>query len=94
MSDRKPVPPDRGRVRLWLRRLELLFYVMVRIYLGVIIAVLPWTTLWSENNWINYFPPVSSFLMQGAVRGMISGLGVLNLYIAIDEAVHYRESGS
>jgi hypothetical protein len=32
--------------------------------------------------------------MYGAVRGVISGLGVLNLWIAVDEAVHYRESTS
>jgi hypothetical protein len=94
VPDRKPVPPDPGRIRVWLRRIELLFYVILRIYVGVIVIVLPWTPLWSDNNWINYFPRISTFLMHGAVRGIISGLGVLNLYIAVDEAIHYRESAS
>jgi hypothetical protein len=30
--------------------------------------------------------------MFGAVRGMISGLGLLNLWIALDEALHFRAS--
>jgi hypothetical protein len=32
--------------------------------------------------------------MYGAVRGMVSGLGLLNLWIAIVEAVHFRGSTS
>jgi hypothetical protein len=94
VPDRKSTPPDPGRVRVWLRRAELLLYVILRIYVGVIVIVLPWTPLWTDNNWINYFPRVSALLMHGAVRGIISGLGVLNLYIAVDEAIHYRESTS
>jgi hypothetical protein len=94
VPDRKPVPPHPARIRVWLRRIELLFYVILRIYVGVIVIVLPWTPLWSDNNWINYFPGISAFLMHGAVRGIISGLGLLNLYIAVDEATHYRESAS
>jgi hypothetical protein len=92
VPDRKPVPGDSRRIGLWLRRIELLFYVILRIYVGVIVIVLPWTPLWSGNNWIDYFPRVYAFLMHDAVRGVISGLGVLNIYIAIDEVIHYRES--
>jgi hypothetical protein len=29
---------------------------------------------------------------NGALRGMVSGLGLLNLWIAISEAIHYKES--
>jgi hypothetical protein len=32
--------------------------------------------------------------MYGAVRGVVSGLGLLNLWIAIVEAVHFRRSTS
>jgi hypothetical protein len=92
MPGPKPVPSGRGRVPVWLRRIELFLYVILRIYIGVIVLVLPWTPLWASNHLFNYFPRVSSLLMSGAVRGMISGLGLLNLWIAVDEAVHYRES--
>jgi hypothetical protein len=91
VSDEKPRPPDSGRVPLWLRRLELFFFVVLRIYVGVVVLVLPWTPPWTDNHWISYFPRVSAFLMYGAVRGVISGLGLLNLWIAVYEAIHYRE---
>lgn len=92
MPGREPLP--RRRIPLWLRRVELFLYVILRIYIGVIVLVLPWTPLWSGNHLLNYFPQVSALLTLGAVRGMISGLGLLNLWIAIEEAVHYRESAS
>jgi hypothetical protein len=94
VPDPKPVPSGRGRIPIWLRRIELFLYVVLRIYIGVIVLVLPWTPLWTNNHLFNYFPHVSSLLMAGAVRGIISGLGLLNLWIAVDEAVHYRESTS
>ena len=90
-GDRKPVP-SANRVPLWLRCFELFLYVVLRIYIGIVILVLPWTPLWTENHLLNYFPRVSALLAYGAVRGIVSGLGLLNLWIAVDEAVHYRES--
>jgi hypothetical protein len=29
---------------------------------------------------------------SGAIRGLVSGLGILNLWIAISEAIHYKEN--
>lgn len=90
--DRKPVPHPPSRMPLWLRRIELFFSVVVRIYIGVIVIVLPWTPMWASNSVFNYFPQVSDFMMYGAVRGIVSGLGFINLWIAVDEAIHYRET--
>ncbi len=92
---RQPAPPPPSRLPLWLRRVELYLYVIIRIYIGVIVLVLPWyAPLWADNQLLNYFPRVGTFLMFGAVRGMISGLGLLNLWIAIAEAVNFRGSTS
>jgi hypothetical protein len=84
-----------SRLPLWLRRVELYLYVVIRIYIGIIVLVLPWySPLWADNQLLNHFPRVATFLMYGAVRGMVSGLGLLNLWIAIVEAVHFRGSTS
>ena len=86
-------PPPPSRVPLWLRRVELYLYVVIRVYIGVIVLILPWyAPLWADNQVVNYFPALGSFLMNGAVRGIISGFGLLNLWIAIDEAIHFRPS--
>ena len=36
-------------------------------------------------------PRVAAFLHNGAVRGIISGLGLIDIWIGISEAVHYRD---
>jgi hypothetical protein len=83
--------PASSLIPVWLRRVELFFFVVLRIYVGIVVMVLPWTPPWTGNRWINYFPRVSALLMTGAVRGIVSGLGLLNLWSAVGEAIHYRE---
>lgn len=91
MPSRRLATENVRRSTIWLRRIELFFYVVVRIYIGVILLVLPWTPLWVNNPLFNYYSGVAAVLNYGAVRGIISGLGLLNLWIALDEAIHYRE---
>src|ERR1700761_356560 len=92
---RKPGPRRPSRVPVWLRRVELYLYLIVRIYIGIIVLVLPWyAPLWADNQLLIHLPRLSTFLMYGAVRGIVSGLGLLNLWIAIVEAVHFRRSTS
>ena len=95
VQERQPAPQRPSRLPLWLRRVELYLYVIIRIYIGVIVLVLPWyAPLWADNELLNHFPRVGAFLMYGSVRGMISGLGLLNLWIAVDEAIHFRTQSS
>jgi hypothetical protein len=40
---------------------------------------------------MNAHPQLSAVLHNGAVRGIISGIGLLDIWIGISEAVHYRD---
>jgi hypothetical protein len=54
--------------------------------------VLPWwTKIWANNLFINSHPGLAAVLHTGAVRGLVSGLGLLDIWIGISEAVHYRD---
>ncbi|MGC2618443.1 MAG: hypothetical protein WA414_05330 [Acidobacteriaceae bacterium] len=64
---------------------------MVRLYLGLILFFLPWTHFWVLNRFFLYYSPIAHFVQNGAVRGIVSGLGLLNLWIAISGAIHYKE---
>lgn len=86
-----PLPPASHHTANWLRRLELFVRVMVRLYIGLILIFLPWTRVWEFNRFFLYYAHVARLMESGAVRGLISGLGILNLWIAISEAIHYRE---
>lgn len=77
---------------LWLQRLSLLILVIFCVYLGVLVTILPWwTRVWDQNMFILAHPRLAAVLHHGAVRGFISGLGMLDIWIGISEAVHYRD---
>ncbi|MFY9748413.1 MAG: hypothetical protein WBD98_10325 [Acidobacteriaceae bacterium] len=85
-----PLPPH--RTAHWLHRADLFLRVIVRLYIGLILVFLPWTHVWAFNRFFLYYAHVARFMESGAVRGLVSGLGLLNLWIAISEAIHYKES--
>jgi hypothetical protein len=77
---------------VWLQRLSLFVLVLFCVYLGVLVMVLPWwTRIWDRNEFILARPWLAALLHNGAVRGMISGLGLMDIWIGISEAVHYRD---
>ncbi len=90
---RDPTKPSPAKIApLWLQRVSLFVLVLFCVYLGVLVAVLPWwTRVWDENLFILARPKLAAFLHLGAVRGIISGLGLLDIWIGISEAVHYRD---
>jgi hypothetical protein len=85
-------PATGGIAPVWLQRLSLFVLVLFCVYLGVLVMVMPWwTRIWDQNNFIQSRPALAAVLHTGAVRGLISGLGLLDIWIGISEAVHYRD---
>jgi|SRR5450631_2705501 hypothetical protein len=76
----------------WLPRIELFLRVIIRLYVGILVLLLPWTHLWQDNRFLSVSPQLSHFAGLGVVRGIVSGIGLLNLWIALSDALHYRES--
>lgn len=91
-APRVPVPGQRRKPSIWLQRSELFLRVAVRLYIGVLVLLLPWNHLWDDNRLLNFYPWLTDFSSNGVVRGIVSGLGLLNLWVAISDAIHYRES--
>lgn len=87
--------PARSDVRtapVWLQRLSLFVLVLFCVYLGVLVMVLPWwPRVWDHNAFLQARPALAAFLHNGAVRGTISGFGLLDIWIGISEAVNYRD---
>jgi hypothetical protein len=78
---------------IWLQRISLCVLVLFCVYLGVLVMVLPWwTRMWDQNMFFEARPHLARLMHLGAVRGAISGLGLLDIWIGISEAVHYRET--
>ncbi len=76
---------------LWIQRLKLGIDVIFFIELGMILVVLPWTPVWTQNSLLAGYPTLQMIANHGFLRGAVSGLGLLNIWIGIADAVHYKE---
>jgi hypothetical protein len=76
---------------VWMQRFVLVCTVVFCLWTGLILAALPWLPAWTENSIISDFPTVRLLLATGFVRGLVTGLGLLDLWIGISEAVTYRD---
>jgi len=76
---------------LWLHRLAVLIFVLLCAATGVTLVILPWSLQWSDNYLLLRFPALQPIVTNGFVRGVCTGLGVLDLWIGFAEAVHYHE---
>jgi hypothetical protein len=86
-----PADPPPTRADLWRRRMFLVIEVLFFVEVGMVLLVLPWTRIWTDNPILNTSFHVRQIAESGFVRGVLSGLGLVNLYIAISDAVTYRE---
>ena len=77
---------------VWLQRISLFILVLFCVYLGVIVTVIPWwKDVWDKNIYFTTHPQLWEILRLGPVRGIISGLGLLDVWIGVSEAINYRE---
>ena len=88
------VPPAKKpqRPQRWLQRLWLVVFVLFCLEVGIILTVLPWTRLWTDNALLRGYPSVCDFVNLGFVRGIVSGLGLVDIWMGVAEAVTYREN--
>ncbi len=86
ISGRRP-----SAARLWLRRLGVLLFVFLCATFGVMLMIVPWRPEWSDNPLLLSYPTLRDFVSSGFTRGVVTGLGVLNVWIGFWEALLYRE---
>lgn len=82
-----PVVPPGPR---WFQRLSSILFIIFCFELGLFLLIYPWTDGWADNYFAwavsgSALPAWHSFWDNSFVRGGISGLGAVNLWIAIAE---------
>ena len=76
---------------LWLLRIRALLFVTLCATFGVLLIILPWTPKWTDNPVLLSMPGLRPIVSNGFVRGLCSGLGVLDLWLGFWEAIYYHE---
>ncbi len=69
-----------------------LLSVISSLLVGAILAIVPWTALWDANYLLQTQPFLRAAALSPFVRGCVSGLGLVNILLAIHEA-HLAFSG-
>jgi hypothetical protein len=60
--------------------------VVSSLLVGVILAVVPWTGLWDSNYLLQPYPSLRFLLLSPFARGTVTGLGLVNIVMAVHEA--------
>ncbi len=81
----RPAPQEEvsSRGMVWVARVEAAIRILVNLYLGLLVMVLPWLPFWTQNNLFTYDPALAALAGNGFVRGLVSGLGILNVLSAV-----------
>jgi len=50
--------------------------------MGALLLYLPWSTFWEQNYFLRHFPWLMPILLHPSLRGIVSGIGVLDILLA------------
>ena len=82
----------RGRFARWHRRVLGFCMVIFALEIGIFLTVFPWLSNW-EQSWIPlHVPKLMRIWMSPYFRSTLSGLGLLNIYIAAVELLSQLRS--
>jgi hypothetical protein len=74
----------------WVHKLGALLLILVCFEVGVFLLMFPWMEYWDHNSIASFRPWMRDFWDSPYFRGALSGLGVVNIYIALGEAFRLR----
>ena len=81
------IPHQPPRIPRWLVRAEMFLRILLKLYLGLAVCYAPWSkTFWDRNPLFMQFPSLSIYAASGAVRGIVSGIGLLTLWFTFQDA--------
>lgn len=67
-------------------RLRKILWLLILFELGAILVFMPWLQVWESNYFVTQFPGLRPYLLHPSLRGAITGLGALDILLAIDLA--------
>jgi hypothetical protein len=80
-----PVPAETPQVapRRWQARLLTVCFAVFAFEVGLFLVVFPWQDSWTLNYFQGVTPAVENLWDEPSFRGFVTGLGLVNIYIAL-----------
>ncbi len=84
-------------------KLTVIFFIILCLEAGIALTLLPWMSIGNLGDWGDNFllafvvektglPFLQKTVASGWFRGAVTGLGILNLFIAFWEMAHFKRS--
>ncbi len=78
-------------------KITVIFYIAICFEVGIVLLIAPWSDFWIDNFFLEYlvsrlhWQSLIAILQSGYIKGAISGLGIVNLFICIGEIKNFRQ---
>ena len=69
----------------WFHKFSSILLIIFCAEVGLFLLLYPWSDKWDQNFFASLLPRSYWIWKNAYVRGAVSGLGILNLYISIGE---------
>ena len=56
--------------------------VVLLFEMGALLLYLPWSAFWEQNYFFSHYPWLMPILLHPSIRGIVSGIGVLDIFVA------------
>lgn len=80
--------------RPFLARVGRILFTLLLFEIGVVLLFLPWLSLWERNYFLTLYPSLRPFLLNPSVRGVVTGLGALDIVVAAGMLRRQSPSGA
>jgi hypothetical protein len=57
--------------------------VVLAFEMGALLLYLPWSGYWEQNYFLSHYPSLIPVVLHPSFRGAVSGVGVLDILLAI-----------
>ena len=57
--------------------------VVLAFEMGAMLLYLPWSVYWEQNFFLSHYPSLMRIVLHPSFRGAVSGVGVLDIFLAI-----------
>jgi hypothetical protein len=78
----------------WYHKVGAVLFAIFCFELGVFLLVFPWLDFWELNFFATWRPELQRIWMNPYFRGSISGLGLVNIFVAFLEIIRLRRFAS
>jgi hypothetical protein len=63
-----------------------LSWILISLVVGVVLVFVPWTPFWDSNWLLQLWPGLRGLLTSAFTRGAVTGLGLVNVLLALSDA--------